>query len=161
MPRVHFVKKARKSNKAYGIKKGESYYWWKFRHGGKRVSKKPPRPSQLTQSAFLSSFYSIEEAFSDATSGSIMPEDALSACEDAISELENLRDETQEKIDNMESAFPNGSPALETLQEYLEKAEEAIQSMEDVKGEIESIDDDLSDEEREEAVSSAVSNMSW
>jgi hypothetical protein len=29
MPRVHFVKKSRKS---YGdIKKGESYYWWKTR----------------------------------------------------------------------------------------------------------------------------------
>ena len=43
MPRVHHVKSARKDNPV--AKKGESYYWWKFRYGGKRYSK-TPRPGR-------------------------------------------------------------------------------------------------------------------
>jgi len=31
MPRVHFVKKARRDYPDDDIKKDESYYWWKFR----------------------------------------------------------------------------------------------------------------------------------
>ncbi len=53
MARAHFVKKARKDNPAAGIKAGDSYYWWKFRRGGKHYSKTAPRPSQLTQSEYL------------------------------------------------------------------------------------------------------------
>ena len=34
MPRVHFVKKARKDYPSTGIQKGDSYYWWQFRYGG-------------------------------------------------------------------------------------------------------------------------------
>jgi len=37
MPRVHFVKKARKDNSA--AKAGESYYWWKFRYRGRRPTR--------------------------------------------------------------------------------------------------------------------------
>ncbi len=51
MPRVTHVKKARKDNPV--CKAGESYYWWKFRYGGKRYSLTRPRPSQLTQSAYF------------------------------------------------------------------------------------------------------------
>jgi len=50
MPRVHFVKHARKDNDL--VKKGESYYWWKFRFTGKCMSKTPPRKSQLTESEY-------------------------------------------------------------------------------------------------------------
>ena len=43
MPRVNYVKKARKNNPA--VKRGESYFWWKFRYGGKQYSKTRPRQS--------------------------------------------------------------------------------------------------------------------
>jgi hypothetical protein len=52
MARAHFVKKARKAIPGTDIKKGDSYYWWKFRFGGKRTSKTAPKASQLTQSEF-------------------------------------------------------------------------------------------------------------
>ena len=65
MPQVHFVKKARKTNKTLGIKKGDSYYWWKFRYGGKHVSTKHPRPSQLTQSDFLGTALGLQESIDD------------------------------------------------------------------------------------------------
>jgi hypothetical protein len=61
MPRVNFVKKARKAIPSSGIKVGDSYYWWKFRYGGKFVSKERPRQSQLTQSK-LSGVYAAEES---------------------------------------------------------------------------------------------------
>ena len=42
MPRVNFVKKARKDNPV--VSKGESYYWWKYYFVPKMYSKsKPPR----------------------------------------------------------------------------------------------------------------------
>ena len=66
MPRVYFVKKARKDYPV-GIKKGDSYYWWKFRYGGIHRSKTRPRPSQLTQSEFLSTIYAIIEEIQDVT----------------------------------------------------------------------------------------------
>jgi len=31
MPKVHFVKAARKDYPGDSVLKGESYYWWKFR----------------------------------------------------------------------------------------------------------------------------------
>ena len=37
MPRVHFVKKARKDVPNSDIKKGEGYFWWKFNYGAKHV----------------------------------------------------------------------------------------------------------------------------
>lgn len=61
MARATFVKKARKDIPGTDIKAGESYYWWKFRFGGKHYSKTPPRRSQLTQSDFLGQLYAIED----------------------------------------------------------------------------------------------------
>ena len=42
MPRVNYVKKARKAIPGADIKVGDAYYWWKFRYGGKHVSKIRP-----------------------------------------------------------------------------------------------------------------------
>ena len=65
MPRVHHVKAA-KDYPDHGIKKGEMYFHWKFRYGGKHRSKVRPRSSQLTQSDFLSQMYGIQEEIEDA-----------------------------------------------------------------------------------------------
>lgn len=65
MTTAHFVKKARKTIRGTGIKKGDSYWWWKFRHGEKHVSKTQPRQSQLTGSEFLGTVFSIEESLAD------------------------------------------------------------------------------------------------
>ena len=63
MPKVHHVKKARKDNRA--VKKGESYYWWKFAYSSKRYSKTYPKASQLTQSDKLSRYYEAQETVDD------------------------------------------------------------------------------------------------
>lgn len=177
MARVHYVKKARKDNPA--VKKGEPYYWWAFRFGGKHYSKTPPKGSQLTQSEFLSQFLEISEALdeinlSPTTLGEV--QDIASTLEDLASQMEDLASETQDKQSALEDAFPGGCPTLDLLEERSQAAEEAQQTIEEAKDGLESVasdvesrfedsDDDasddteLNDEERSEA-ESALSGLS-
>ena len=97
MPRVHHVKKARKNNPA--VKRGESYFWWKFRYGGKRYSATRPRPSQLTQSAYFGTLRGMVEAIEDYE---VSDKDDLETLkDDIITQLSDLCSETQDSLDNM------------------------------------------------------------
>jgi hypothetical protein len=127
MARVHFVKKARKDNPA--VKKGQSYYWWEFRYGGTHYSVTPPRPSQLTQSEFLSQYLSIQETLEDAMNGASSVSDVEEAIEEAKSELECLRDETDEKWNNMPEQLQYCETG-ELLQERVETCDEYISNLE-------------------------------
>lgn len=132
MPRVHFVKKARKPNQVVSqkdidaAKAGEegaaSYYWWKFRFGGKHVSKERPRASQLTQSDKLSRLYGARESLEDIIINSIGDmEEAISTMEEASSEVREVADEYQESADNQREYFPDSEQA----DECEEKSQEA------------------------------------
>lgn len=113
MAKVHFVKAARKDNPV--AKKGESYYWWKpmvgGRGGAKRFSKERPKPSQLTQSEFLSRLYEEQESLDAATDA-----EGMKAVAEAIREL---GEEQQGKYDNM----PEGLQQGETGQLLEERAQ--------------------------------------
>lgn len=100
MPKVHLVKKARKEIPHAGVKVGDSYYWWKFRYGGKRISKTYPKPSQLTQSDFLISLYDIQERYGHLESCTSY-QDLSDEVESIKAEIEELRDEQEEKRNNM------------------------------------------------------------
>lgn len=131
MTRSHYVKRAQKDYPNAGIKKGEPYYWWSFRFGGKHRSKTAPKPSQLTQSSFWSGVYSAQER-----AEKVPDFDCLSSDRDEIvSDLESLRDETQEKFDNM----PEGLQQGETGQTL----EERVSALEDVISELEGVDCDV------------------
>lgn len=124
MPRVHFVKKARKDNPV--AKAGEPYYWWKFRFGGKHYSRTPPRQSQLTQSAYFSTIYSIQEQIEDAS-----PENAEefeSMVDDFRSQVSDLKDETQSSFNNMPESLQY-SPTGELLQERIDALDNAEMEM--------------------------------
>lgn len=97
MPRVTFVKKARKDQPNSGIKRGDSYYWWKFRWGPKMVNKTPPKPSQLTQSEFFIALYSIQESIEALEADKDLEDNLLSI----IDEIRGLREECEEKRSNM------------------------------------------------------------
>ena len=111
MTRLHFVKKARKDHPG-GIKKGDSYYHWKFRYSPIRRSKTRPRRSQLTQSNFLSQWYEIEY---DISPGSL---------EDIIERVETLIEECQESLYNMPEHLQDSSSSGEILQERIEGMQE-------------------------------------
>ena len=177
MPKVHLVKKARKDNDHYNIKAGDSYYWWKFRYGGKRYSKTQPRPSQLTQSEYLSTVYGLQEQIED------MPIDAndlLSAADELRSvadEIRNLGEEQESKIDNMPDSLQYSETAerlrtraslCEELAGELESAADDIENLEVTEINEEECDEDeremREEEAREEVVSQAqdiLSGIGW
>lgn len=121
MPRVHHVKKARKDNPA--VKRGQPYYWWKFRYGGKRYSKTYPEPWQLTQSEYLQRAYQME-----AQIPRLYTQDQVDYL---ILEAEELRDETQQKLDNMPEQLQCGSTG-ELLQERVDSLEQFISLLEEL-----------------------------
>jgi hypothetical protein len=133
-----FVKAARKDYPDHGIKKGEPYYWWKFRFGPKHFSKTKPRRSQLTQSDFYSTVWDVEDRLSE-FAGSI--EDARMERDSAVDELRQLAEECQDKRSNM----PDSLQDSETGQLLEERADE----LESMASELESVDLDIEQDEGE------------
>lgn len=124
MTQAHFVKRARKTNKRLGIKKGQPYWWWKFYRRPKQVSQARPRPSQLVRSPFVSSVMSVEENLAE-TEKENLADAIASACD----ELQSLADECSSSYDNMPSSLQQG-PTGELLQQRVERCEEIIQELE-------------------------------
>lgn len=131
MPKVHRVAKARKDQKGAGIKKGDTYYWWKFRYGGKHVSKTYPKPSQLTQSEYLSGLLSLEET---GWSGDTR-EDAAQSFRDVAGEVQDLGEEQGNRRDNMPESLQD-SETGELLQTRADRCEEITQALEEAADEL-------------------------
>jgi hypothetical protein len=129
MPRVTFVKSARKANPVAEV--GQPYYWWKFRYGGKRYSTTRPKPSQLTQSAYFGGIYSLIEAVEafEVTAGD---DDAVDTFrDDIVSQLQEIADECEASRDNMPESLQD-SPTGELLQERYDACEAAISEIENI-----------------------------
>lgn len=132
MAKATFVKKARKDIPGTNIKAGESYYWWKFRFGGKHYSKTAPKASQLTQSEYLSQLYDFQEQLGGLSTGDFNePDDLNSWKEEFVSNLETLRDEQEEKKSNMPEGLQEG-PTGELLQERYDSLDSAINELEGI-----------------------------
>lgn len=138
MPRVNKVEHARKAQPNYGINKGDTYYWWKFRYGGKHVSKTYPRASQLTQSK-LSGVYAAEESAQDEINEirnrkpaegqeksdflNEVIEDLKSALEQCAESIREVAQEYTESADNMESGFGHETSSSEEVREKASELE--------------------------------------
>ncbi len=147
MPRVNVVKRAQKDYPAHGIKKGQTYYWWEFRYGGKRMSATRPRPSQLTQSEFLSAWRGFSEQIDDLP----LDDGLYDALQEIASEIRQLGEEQTDKRDNMPEGLQQGSTG-EMLEQRANNAEEwasAIEALEDP-GDLEDDTDDAAKEEYQE-----------
>ncbi len=124
MARAHHVNKARKDNPV--AKAGESYYWWKFRFGGRHYSKTEPKASQLTQSPYLSVIYSCEEQWEnlDDPTG-LDPEQwdvgyIVTWLGEIADSMESIKDELYELVAQYEEAAEN-------MEEYFSGAERVDQ----------------------------------
>jgi hypothetical protein len=132
MAKIYFVKSARKDNPV--AKKGESYYWWKHAFGPKQYSKNSPKPSQLTNSPYLSQIYALQESIESDMFKDLKSFDDLENLRDEIAnQLEDIKDECQDSFDNIPEQFQDTSQSAITLQEYIDELESSI-------GYIESID---------------------
>lgn len=132
MPRVHHVLHARKAQKEAGIKKGDAYYWWKFRFGGKHVSLTRPKPSQLTQSEYLSTLLSLEET---GWAGDTK-EDAAQSFRDAAQEIRDLGQEQSDKRDNMPDSLQD-SDTGQLLSDRADRCEAIADELESAADEVE------------------------
>jgi hypothetical protein len=142
MPRVHHVKKARKAIKEYDIKVGDSYYWWKFRYGGKRVSKTPPRRSQLTQSGYLSQLYDIQDRIGEAGNDIVDADGLVSFIEEIKSSIEELRSEAESSLENMPEHLQESSSSGEILRERIDTLEQAESDFDSIETDYEEPDED-------------------
>lgn len=159
MARVTFVKKAQKDYPAHGIEKGESYYWWKFRHGSKHFSKTRPRPSQLTQSDYLSSAYALQEQIEDLQYSPDIMEDVPGDLRNVADELRTLGSEQEDKICNMPDSLQD-SEVAERLRARAEACEEIAGELESAADEIEDLDVE-EDENLYGVVADIISAISW
>jgi hypothetical protein len=108
-----------------GIKKGQSYYWWKFRRGGKHFSLTPPKASQLTQSAFYGTLADLQDQIN-----ALEPNESLADEVPSIAEaVRELGEECQSSLDNMPEGLQQG-PTGELLQERIDACESAASELE-------------------------------
>lgn len=127
--------------------KGEVFYSWSFRYGGTHRSREYPKPSQLTQSEFLSRIYAITEEQPDF----ISKEDLSVWLEETISELEEIRDEQEEKRENMPYSLQESHTGellqnrYDSVQEWIDDLEQLKDRCEDEEEDVDNIAEDISD----------------
>ncbi len=152
MPRVHFVKKARKDNPA--VQKGQPYYWWKFMYSPKRCSATRPRPSQLTQSDKLSSYYEAQETVEDIdTQEHVL--DIVIVLEEVAESVRGIGEEYQESADNIREYFEESDTADE-CEEKCYMCEGTAFSIEEAVVNLEALT-----EVEEEAVQEVIDAIEW
>lgn len=136
MPRVNKVV-ARKDYPECGIKKGQTYFHWKFK--GEPVKRKLTYPTreELTRSEFLLTVYGIENTI-DLVSVEDVMEQRDGAISDILSDIGCLRDDTEEKLGNMPEGFQQGSTG--------QLLEERISNLDDWESRLDSIDFDALDD---------------
>lgn len=158
MARAHFVKSARKARRKFGIKKGDSYWWWQFRKSHKQYSKTRPKPSQLTRSEFYSSLYAIQEGLEG-----VADETAADDVRNAAEEVRSLGEEQRDKASNMESAFPGGCPTIDMLNERADACDTIADELDSAADEIQGLLDGESDDSDDvsEAIEGVISNVSF
>lgn len=158
MAKLHFVRKARKSYKRWGIRKGQSYWFW-YKMGAGRFSGKicstsrPPRSAYLTSSPYTGAMMDLEDRFNgiDPEEGAL---EVSSVLEDLASEVRDLGSECGDKVDGMSSAFPNGCPTLELLQARVDACEALARALDDAAGV-------LDGESTREDVEAALAGIDW
>lgn len=146
MPRVHKLTAA-KDYPDKGIKKGDTYYKWTTRPGGRGkgiVHRQVtyPRPQQLTSSEFMIAVYDIEDRIS-----ALIADDDLGGERDSIvDDIRALGEEQSEKRDGMPDSLQEG-PTGELLQERADACDQWATDLENV-----NVPDDGDEDEKQSAV---------
>jgi hypothetical protein len=157
MPKIHYVKRARKHRPKFGIRRGEPYYWWwlRFTHlgrGVKQYSKLPPKSWQTTSSPYWRQVLKIQEEVE--TAAALMSCRGMAALEDACNgaadELECLAGDLRARKDNMPDSLQRG-PTGELLEARTDACEQVASALRDaalrLAGLNEDKDDDLAEAE--------------
>lgn len=133
MPKVT-QKVARKDYPDHGIKRGDTYYTWKFYRGAKRMSKVRPRGSQLTQREDYGALREAQEALGAWESD--RRTELVDEVAQAIGSLETARDAAQGKYDNLPEVWQSGQKG-DDLSNFVQECEDAISELEGIKDDLE------------------------
>jgi hypothetical protein len=152
MAKAQFVKAARQDNPV--AKKGESYWWWAFRFGGKHYSKESPKPSQLTQSAYMGGILALGEMIDEFPL--IEAADLGMLRDDVDSQLDELKSTCEDSLSNMPEGLQQGDTG-QMLQERIDACDSAqsdVQSLDyDFQTELDGEGDEApTDEEKAEEI---------
>ena len=138
-------------------------HWWKFRRGGKRVSKTPPRRSQLTQSAFYGAMYDAEDDVLSAL-GALESDGSLDLVADALDNAAQMvrdqADECDEKYNNLPDNFQQGGTG-ELLQNRSERCQELADALEQAASDVRDIDLTEEAESDAEEAREIVDGVTW
>lgn len=126
MPKLNYVKRARKARPKEGIEFGDSYYHWQFPYGPILRSKTKPTRSQLTESSYLRKLYDLQDGLAK-TFETSSPEEAI---ESVLASLRIMLDECKESLENMPEHLRENSPSGTLLAERIGLVTEAIKEIE-------------------------------
>jgi uncharacterized protein YukE len=137
MARAIHVKKARKDNPAAGIKKGDEYWHVSFRSGRSSYTRyftSPPRPSQLTQSEFLSNIYAAQEVIQDELQelkqGKLTFQELADIIDEQKEAVEEQGQECDDKFGNMPDSLQEG-PTGALLQSRVDECNNTAQELDE------------------------------
>ena len=154
MAKVNFTKKAQKDYPEFGIKKGDSYYYWSLMTGPRSSitykSLTQPKPSQLTSSPFLSTLYEIQERIEEVEFTEL--DDLKSFVEEIVGDIGSLKDETQSSLYNMPEGLQQGGTG-QLLQERIDALEGWQSELEGVDLEFEFDEEEPTEPEKEKGES--------
>ena len=158
MTRLHHVKRARRDYPDIEVKKGEPYFWWKFKNCPKQYSKEAPRQAQLCRSAWEAAICDLNDVVV-AWDGT----DAESFIEEVKYLVEEMGSQAQESLDNMPESLQEG-PTGELLRERSENAESVLSELDSIDVSGDCVGDDvteaeiLEDNERVDSIKEAVTD---
>jgi len=161
---VIHVKKARKENKAAGIKVSDQYWIWSHQVGGRFVKqyfKTQPKRSQTTSSDFQAQAYDLEDTLialvDDVRKKITFIDDIQGDLQALADEVRQLGAEQTEKRDNMPQGLQEG-PTGEMLQERADMCESTVQTIEEAANEISNLDEN---EDWHDEVVAILEGISW
>jgi len=157
MPKVTKIWKARKDFPDDLIKRGDTYYWWKFRTGPTFRSLERPRRSQLTNIPLLADIYDVMDACNDVMEQADLIDEVIEACRDASEALYGSSDGWRgtgpidsmaytSKHTEMYERMQEAAASLESLANDLESPEHGqaeYESVEDAKAKVKIIETQL------------------
>ena len=122
MARVHTAIAA-KDYPDHGISKGDKYWHWTPYRQKRRLSKTPPRASQVESNDTKANLYSITEGLMDSVNMATTVEEIKTAVASAIEECDTVYDEFNEKADNLEEGFGHETQQSEEIRGWAEEVE--------------------------------------
>jgi len=168
------VKRVNKARKAQGkcgncgkpIEVGDSYVWHQFKFGSKRVRCDSAacyfKPSELTTSDKLSRLYGAQENAEGQLDDWSREDtaDLQAIVDEAANEIREVAEEYRESASNMEEHFPGGCPAIDECNEKGDECDGWADELDGVDFEefdpdSVDIDDDASEEDRQQAIDTA------